>query len=124
MEYLRCVADQTQIKRFDLVRLLTIKNVKYVSGPAGRAASPQGVWSVIGNVGVMIFLAKEDTVIEIPIIDIVKIADYSVERVLNNVKQVKSIEDLKKFGIGGPNHGKARKEGKPPSEDNRRDSQE
>lgn len=103
--------DTKLIKRFDLVRLKTIKNVVWVSGPSGRPATPQGLWSVVGNVGKILFIAKDETIAQIPVSDVLKVADYDLDSVLSRIKQVRSLKDLTKFKIGGVADGSSREEG-------------
>jgi hypothetical protein len=92
------------IKRFDLVKIKTIKNVRWVSGPSGRAARPDGAWTVVGgSYNGQITLAKDQTVVMIPEDDVVKIADYNVSNVLEKVKAIRPGEE--------PDNGQERKEG-------------
>jgi len=69
------------IKRFDIVKLKTIENVKWMSGPSGRPATPIGNWSVIGNIKTSLLLSKNNTIIKVPVNDIVKIADYDINKI-------------------------------------------
>lgn len=78
------------IKRFDLVKIKTVKNVKWVSGPSGRSARPDGAWTVVGGgYNGQLTLAKGQTVIMIPEDDVVKIADYSIDNVFKRVKAIR-----------------------------------
>jgi len=65
-------------KQFDIVQLKTIKNVKYVSSPQNNPTKPQGKWSVVGIVDGELLLAKDFTIIRIPAIDVIKIANYEI----------------------------------------------
>lgn len=86
------------IKRFDLVRLKTVQNIAWVSGPKGRPASPKGVWSVVAGVDTTkLMLAKDETVIQVPMEDVIKVADYGIEHVMERVKQIRTEADLKKL---------------------------
>jgi hypothetical protein len=92
------------IKRFDLVKIKTIKNVKWVSGPSGRAARPDGVWTVVGgSYNGQITIAKDQTVCMVPEGDIVKVADYSIDNVFEKIKAIRPGEE--------PENGEERKEG-------------
>lgn len=99
------------IKRFDLVKISSIEKVVWVSGPSGRPASPQGTWSVIGNVGEILFIAKDETVVQIPVNDVIKIADYSVDRVIDNLHKIQSTKDLDKLSFGEPHGDRKETEG-------------
>lgn len=76
------------IKRFDVVQITTVKNVNFVSGPANRPAIPQGNWTVVAGVGSNeLLLSKDETIIRIPVFDVVKIANYDVQRVIETIKE-------------------------------------
>ena len=83
-------------QRFDIVRLTTTKNIEFLSGPPGRPTDPQGDWSVVGNIPGTghVLLAKDSTIVLAPIIDIRKIASYDINRVIRNLKKVRSMSDL------------------------------
>lgn len=88
------------IKRFDIVRIKTIDRVTWLSGPASRPAPPQGNWSVVAGVGAdLLMLAKDETIIQIPISDVLKVADYDIKHALESIKKIRSHNDLKKFPL-------------------------
>jgi hypothetical protein len=68
--------------QYDIVRLRTVDRVKFVSGPKGMAATPQGEWIMLGAVDGDLVLTKDETVIRIPVQDVVKVASYDVAKVL------------------------------------------
>ncbi len=69
-----------RIERFDQVRLLTIKNVSYLSAPPKTQVSPQGVWSVAAIVNDSeLMLAKDNAIIRIPAADVLVISDYDLD---------------------------------------------
>jgi hypothetical protein len=82
------------IKRLDVVRILTTERIKWVSGPAGRPASPKGEWSVAGANGNLLLLSKDETIIQVPYNDVVKVAEYDISRVIENVKRVTRMSDI------------------------------
>lgn len=89
------------IKRFDVVVLKTTENVRWVSGPAGRPASPKGHWSVVaGLADGILMLSKDETVIQIPEKDVTKILDYNIEGILHNIRKVRNLNDLERFAPG------------------------
>lgn len=67
-------------KQFDIVRIKTTKRVHWMSGPPGESIDPQGNWSVVGALGVMLVLCKDQTIIVIPFEDVTKVADYRIEK--------------------------------------------
>lgn len=75
------------IKRFDLVKLRTTENVHWMSGPAGRPASTQSIWSVVAGVeGDKLMLSSDQTLIIIPVVDVIKVGDYDLEHTLSYLK--------------------------------------
>jgi len=69
-----------RIERFDQVRLLTVKNVSYLSAPPNTIVTPQGIWSVAAVVGQNdLILAKDNAIIRIPATDVLVISDYDLE---------------------------------------------
>lgn len=66
---------------------MTTKNVKYLSSPAGKATTPQGNWIVTGFVNNEAIATKEGTIIKVPISDIKKVASYSINELLENLKK-------------------------------------
>lgn len=97
------------IKRFDVVLLKTIKNVKMLSGPANKPASPKGAWTVCAWRDTDLILAKDETIIIIPSDDVVKVGDYNVESYLKALPTVRSQRDLDKL-IGDKDGKKTRKD--------------
>lgn len=81
-----------------MVQLLTTKHIKYLSGPAGRPADPQGNWSVVGNFPgkATLLLAKDETIIAIPITDIRKVGSYDLNKTIEAIKKIKNKKDLEK----------------------------
>lgn len=105
------------IKRFDVVKLLRSDRVSWVSGPAGRAATPKGGWIVVAGVDKdKYLLARAETLIQIPMEDVFKIADYDLNEIINTIKAVRTKEDLKRFmNLEMPN-GKERAGREPPGD--------
>jgi len=86
------------IKRYDIVRLTRFDRVGWVSGPASRPATPRGNWIVVAGVeGDKFLLAKDETLIKIPIEDVFKVADYDLNEIITTIKMVRTSDDLKKF---------------------------
>lgn len=74
-----------KIQRFDQVKLLTIKNVGYLSAPPGTQTTPQGIWSVVAIVEQNeLILAKDNAIIRIPAADVLVISEYDLE-LMNSV---------------------------------------
>lgn len=76
-----------EIRSSDIIQLITTKNIKYLSSPAGKATTPQGNWIVTGFIKNEVVATKEGTIIKVPISDIRKVASYSIDELLNNLKK-------------------------------------
>jgi len=79
--------DNNEIKQFDRVQITTTKNIEYLSDVGKSAPTPDGIWTVVGNVGSDVLMNKGTTVVSVPVSDIIKIGDYSVSSVLEKVEQ-------------------------------------
>lgn len=90
------ILEVMMLNRFDLVVIKTVKNIKYLSGPSGRPAKPQGVWVIIHVFDdKTVFLGKDETVIRIPIDDIDRVARYDINTVIDKLKNTRRMDDLK-----------------------------
>ena len=76
---------QNRIGRFDQVKILTTKNVKYLSSPSGSKTSPDGIWSVVAAVDNDLLLAQKSTIVRIPSSDVLRILAYDLEAVIKNL---------------------------------------
>ena len=65
--------------RFDQVKLLTTRNVTYLSAPPGSKVSPHGTWQVAGAIDNELLLVKNDVTIRIPVTDVLKVVRYDLE---------------------------------------------
>lgn len=75
-----------KIGRFDQVRIITTRNVNYLSAPLGAETNPSGVWSVVAVLNDQELLcARNSMLIKIPIGDVLKIAGYNVEMITKNL---------------------------------------
>ena len=72
-------------KQFDIVHILTTKGIKYVSGPAGSPANPNGNWSIIGFIENDAILAKDSTIVRAPLSDIRKVGSYDLDKIMNKI---------------------------------------
>lgn len=75
-----------EIRSSDIIQLITTKNIKYLSSPPGKATTPQGNWIVTGFINNEVIATKEGTIIKAPISDIRKVASYSINELLENLK--------------------------------------
>jgi hypothetical protein len=82
--------DLKLLKQFDLVEILSAKNIRFVSGPPGKPAKPQGLWSVVGFIGSDIVIAKDETVVRAPLSAVSKVASFNTD-----IEQLKRTKRLK-----------------------------
>jgi hypothetical protein len=89
------------IKRFDIIRLKTTKNIKWLSGPAGRPADPRGNWSVIAGVEDTdrLLISKDETTAQVPESDVIKVADYGFEHAIESIKKIRTKTDIEKYPL-------------------------
>jgi hypothetical protein len=74
--------QKTKIGRFDQVRVITTKNIYFMSAPSGTPVAPDGIWSVVSVIGPSDLLCvKDNIVIRVPIQDVLKIGDYDVSKI-------------------------------------------
>jgi len=76
------------LKQFDIVKILSVKNIRFVSGPPGKRAAPQGYWSVVGFIGSDILIAKDETIVRAPLSAVSKVAAFD-----KNVTELKRIKE-------------------------------
>lgn len=72
-------------KQFDMVHILTTKGIRYLSGPQGAPANPNGNWSIIGFIENDVMLAKDSTIVRVPVSDVRKIGSYDLDKIINKV---------------------------------------
>lgn len=84
---------------FDLVYILSTKDVSWLSAPRGSPSSPKGYWCItaIRRDGKFV-LTKEDTTIITTMANIKKVANYDLQRVFNKIKNAGIIKKEKDDG--------------------------
>ena len=88
-------------RKFDIVQLTTTRNIKFLSGPPGRPAKPTGSWSVVGNLpGAKLMIAKDETIVIIPITDVRKVGSYDLNKSIEDIKKIRTRADLEKQDKG------------------------
>lgn len=81
MSYLK----NQKISRFDQVRLLTTRNISYLSAPPGTEISPKGLWSVAAIIdGSRLLCVHNNTTILVPATDVLKVSDYDLDNITKN----------------------------------------
>lgn len=83
---------QTEIGQFDQVKLLTSKNVSYLSAPPETKVSPKGLWSVVGIVSDDLLLAQNSVLIRIPATDVLLITKYDLGKITNNLGKLSNVK--------------------------------
>jgi len=64
------------LKQFDIVKILSVKGIRFLSGPQGKATDPNGLWSVVGIIGTDVVIAKDETIVRAPLSAVSKVASY------------------------------------------------
>lgn len=67
------------LKQLDIVRIISTKNIKFLSGPPGKKPVPHGDWSVVGFVGSDVLIAKDETLVRAPFNAIVKVGSFNTD---------------------------------------------
>jgi len=91
-------------KQFDQVRIITTRNVRYLSAPPGVEVDPHGIWSVSAIVGNELLLVKNNVVIRIPDSDVLKIFGFQFDVILGLLGRLTTYgeEDRKNGKTIGP----------------------
>jgi hypothetical protein len=77
-------------RRFDIVQLVTTRNITFLSGPPGRPAKPQGNWSIVANLpNGRLLLAKDETIAAVPLTDVRKVGGYDLDKAIKSLKETK-----------------------------------
>jgi hypothetical protein len=71
-----------QLSQFDLVEIITAKNVKWLHAPAGSLPKPGGVWSFVGIVENEALICKDGITCKIPLGDVRKVGEYRLPTVV------------------------------------------
>lgn len=95
---------ETRIGRFDQVRIITTKNVSYLSAPPGTNVSPKGLWSVVSIVGDNeLLLAQKSAMVRIPATDVLLVAGYDINKLTEGLGRLSRGKDEEKSRGGeGP----------------------
>ena len=81
---------RTTYERFDLVSLVTTKNVKWLIDLPGKMPDPKGAWSIICIFpkSYELLLQKDSALIRAPISDVRKIANYEIGKVFEELENL------------------------------------
>jgi len=85
--------EQIRISRFDQVRLLSTKNINYLSAPPDAQLDPSGIWSVCAAVGDELLLVKNNVIIKAPIANVLRIADYDITRLTSILGRLSRVQE-------------------------------
>lgn len=82
--------DETELpdplNSLDLVQIKTVKNVSWLSGPKGTKPSPHGVWSISHFLGADAIIAKDGTLVRIPVSDIQRVGTLTLNHVYEQLQ--------------------------------------
>ncbi len=88
-----------RIGRFDQVKIITTKNVSYLSAPVGTEVDPKGIWSVVAVLNNNELLCvRRNTTIRIPIMDVFKITSYDLSAITGNLGNLANGQSKRESG--------------------------
>jgi hypothetical protein len=96
------MSEQIKISRFDQVRLLSTKNINYLSAPPKTQVNPSGIWSVCAVVGNDLLLVKNNTIIKAPPGNVLKIADYDITRLTSILGRLSRVQETSQKDTTNP----------------------
>ena len=74
------------MKQFDIVRILTTKNIKYMSADEDDP-KPHGNWIISHINGDTAIITKDKIVVAIPIQDVLLVQEHSLDKFLNSLRK-------------------------------------
>jgi len=80
---------RTTYEQFDAVRITTTKNVNWLMDLPGQVPDPNGVWHVVCTYPKYgeLLVQKNTAMARVPISDVVKVANYSLEKVFDSLSK-------------------------------------
>lgn len=83
---------RTTFEQFDIVRITTTRNVKWLMDLPGQVPDPNGLWSIVCTYPKSgeILIQKQTALARIPISDVVKVANYSLDKVFEKLEETSS----------------------------------
>jgi hypothetical protein len=94
--------QEVRFQQLDQVRILTTKNVKYLSAPTTDPVSPHGIWSVATIIPVAdsydLLLVRQNATIRIPVGDVLKIVSYDLNTVISPLGNLSNGQGKRKEG--------------------------
>lgn len=76
------------IQQFDVVRIITTRNVSYLSAdPSDSDVSPHGLWTVTSVIGEQLLITKGKVSVLIPFTDVLLHSKYSLDRFLESLRK-------------------------------------
>lgn len=83
---------RSTFEQFDIIRITTTRNVKWMTDIPGQIPNPNGIWSIIctyPKTGELL-IQKDTALVKIPAIDVIKVANFSMNTVFERLE--KSVE--------------------------------
>lgn len=72
--------EKIEYNQFDIVQIITSRNIKFLSAPPGTKVMPHGNWSIVGFVERDVIITKNKAIVKVPIADIKMIAQYNINK--------------------------------------------
>lgn len=81
---------RTTFEQFDVVSLITTKNVKWMMDLPGRVPDPDGPWTIVCTYpqSGLLLIQKGTALCRVPASDIRKLANYDVQGVFENLDKI------------------------------------
>jgi hypothetical protein len=82
--------QRTTFERFDIVSIITTKNVKWMCDLPGKYPDPKGPWTIVCTFprSGEILIQKNTALARIPAADTIKVANYELENVFNKIDEL------------------------------------
>lgn len=88
----------SDLNSWDIVNIMRVDRIQFRSGPPGSPISPHGNWVIVGFVGAEALIAKDGTIVKVPISDIKRVGVFTkpddVMKALKDIDSQKSTIDM------------------------------
>lgn len=81
---------RTTFQQFDVVQILTTRNVEWRCDSPGVKTDPNGNWSIVGTMPSegSLLIQKDTALAKIPASDVRRVANYDVETVFEKINSI------------------------------------
>jgi len=81
---------RTTYQQFDLVRIITTRNVQWRCDTPGTVTDPAGIWSIVVTMPSKgcLLIQKDSALAEIPASDVERVANFDIETVFEKIEDI------------------------------------